>query len=202
VRRPKRSTVGLDKAIWNTYPSPDGRLYYVPYTVQGSPYRQWERRRLKQAMLSIERRTCIRFWQVNPRSGKFFTLPHTAKTIPLRSHAVIVNSRDGRCGTGIGRHRPGRNPVYLAGTVTVPGTVGLARKTRTCTVQRILLHELLHLLGLYHEHQRPDRDEHVIIHYNRVKRTHRHNYDTERSIEMHGLPYDYRSESWLCSWLV
>jgi len=185
VRR-KRNTVGLDKKIWNIYPSKDGRLYYVPYMF-GSSYHPVERRRLRKAMLSIERRTCMRFWPVDPRNLKVF-FPNAAKAITLRSYAVIVNSHGDGCHSVIGRHR-GRNPVKLEVEKSGP---------MTCMVHRILLHELLHLLGLFHEHQRPDRDDHVIIHHKRVKGERRHNYDTEESAEMHGLPYDYNSECYSC----
>jgi Bacterial surface proteins containing Ig-like domains len=33
------------------------------------------------------------------------------------------------------------------------------------------LHEICHTLGLIHEHQRPDRDDHIIVHKDRVQKT-------------------------------
>ena len=30
-------------------------------------------------------------------------------------------------------------------------------------------HNLLHILGKYHEHQRPDRDEYILVEWNNIK---------------------------------
>lgn len=40
----------------------------------------------------------------------------------------------------------------------------------TCT------HEFGHTIGLYHEMQRPDRDEHVYIDFSNIKLGYRHNF--------------------------
>ena len=37
-----------------------------------------------------------------------------------------------------------------------------------------ILHELLHLLGFWHEHSRPDRDEHIIVHLENLENRKRH----------------------------
>lgn len=37
-----------------------------------------------------------------------------------------------------------------------------------CMQMGTVLHELMHVIGFYHEHQRDDRDRHVKIHYNNV----------------------------------
>lgn len=34
-----------------------------------------------------------------------------------------------------------------------------------CVVEHIILHEMLHSLGLVHEHNRPNRDEHVTVNF-------------------------------------
>lgn len=59
----------------------------------------------------------------------------------------------------------------------------------------IIVHEMNHALGMLHEHQRPDRDEHVKVDYGAIK----DGYD--RNFEKYGfgaadtleLPYDYSS---------
>jgi len=38
-----------------------------------------------------------------------------------------------------------------------------------CQTTGIVVHELMHVLGFYHEHTRPDRDQFVIIHYDNIK---------------------------------
>ena len=38
-----------------------------------------------------------------------------------------------------------------------------------CVTERIVVHELLHVLGFRHEHNRPDRDDHIIMHWNNIR---------------------------------
>lgn len=56
-------------------------------------------------------------------------------------------------------------------------------------------HELGHVLGFFHEHQRWDRDEHVIIHYENIKPGRAVDYDWIPSTNwiLGALPYDYQS---------
>jgi hypothetical protein len=56
-------------------------------------------------------------------------------------------------------------------------------------------HELGHVLGFHHEHQRWDRDRFVTIHYENIKPGRAHDYDwiAQTNWLVSGLPYDYRS---------
>ncbi|CAM1300373.1 Uncharacterised protein g2686 [Pycnogonum litorale] len=45
-----------------------------------------------------------------------------------------------------------------------------------CCVKRIIQHELLHVLGVIHEHQRPDRDQYVNVNYNNIQTGYRKFY--------------------------
>jgi len=64
-----------------------------------------------------------------------------------------------------------------------------------CWHKGIVLHEMMHSLGAYHEQSRPDRDEHVKIHFENIKRNMRYNFrkKTEKDIDSLGTPYDYKS---------
>lgn len=64
-----------------------------------------------------------------------------------------------------------------------------------CLKKGVVMHEIAHSLGLYHEQSRPDRDQHVKIHWNRIDRTWWGNFAKERAgeIDSLGTPYDYRS---------
>ncbi|MGC3960439.1 MAG: M12 family metallopeptidase [Verrucomicrobiota bacterium] len=56
-------------------------------------------------------------------------------------------------------------------------------------------HELGHVLGFPHEHQRWDRDAHVTIHYENIKAGRAHDYDwiPQTNWLVTATPYDYRS---------
>ncbi|GIY85321.1 zinc metalloproteinase nas-7 [Caerostris darwini] len=58
-----------------------------------------------------------------------------------------------------------------------------------------VLHELLHVLGFFHEHTRPDRDEFVSIFSDNIKEASINNFRkmSESKVTTFGLPYDFRS---------
>lgn len=64
-----------------------------------------------------------------------------------------------RCESNVGRQGPGRNIVYLQ---HIPGG-------RSCMDRYSVIHEILHALGLHHEHNRPDRDNFIKIHDENLK---------------------------------
>ena len=65
----------------------------------------------------------------------------------------------------------------------------------SCFDMRTIRHELLHVLGFLHEHQRPDRDQYVDILWENIDETLFQQFDLENeaSVDYHGLPYDYES---------
>ena len=65
-----------------------------------------------------------------------------------------------------------------------------------CVYTRTITHELLHALGLFHEHQRSDRDNYVEIHRENVRlddNKFRINFDKCTGCEDFGLPYNIES---------
>lgn len=66
-----------------------------------------------------------------------------------------------------------------------PGCIWVAR----------VLHELFHVLGFFHEHTRPDRDDYVTVHENNIKPASLNNFRKMSSskVTTFGLPYDYYS---------
>jgi hypothetical protein len=56
-------------------------------------------------------------------------------------------------------------------------------------------HELGHALGLFHEHQRWDRDQHITVHYEHIKpgRAGDYNWIAKTNWIVTALPYDYHS---------
>ncbi|XP_055336935.1 uncharacterized protein LOC129587224 isoform X2 [Paramacrobiotus metropolitanus] len=93
---------------------------------------------------------------------------------------VVIDS-DGSlgCRSNVGRQRKQPQTVFLH---------------TDCTLGNII-HELLHTLGFFHEHTRPDRDNYIRIRSANIKPTHVHNYDKppEKDTTQLGHPYDFSS---------
>ena len=62
----------------------------------------------------------------------------------------------------------------------------------TCYRHGVIIHEILHALGFFHEHSRPDRDQHVDINYDNVREGMNHNFMKLNSREWFNMsiPYD------------
>lgn len=56
----------------------------------------------------------------------------------------------------------------------------------------MIVHELGHLVGLWHEHARYDRDSHVIVQFNNIKELQEHNFNKQKSMRLLA-PYDLSS---------
>lgn len=63
-----------------------------------------------------------------------------------------------------------------------------------CLHHGIVLHELMHAVGIWHEQSRTDRDRHVIIHWDNIESAQRYNFNKHSSGPTSlGLAYDYGS---------
>lgn len=56
-----------------------------------------------------------------------------------------------------------------------------------------MVHELMHVLGFWHEHQRPDRDQFVAVQTGNVEPTELHQFAIVPTAATQGLPYDFDS---------
>lgn len=61
-----------------------------------------------------------------------------------------------------------------------------------CTTGSVM-HEIGHVLGLEHEHTRPDRDQHITIHWENISADKAHNFDIATSSSTPLGDYDYGS---------
>jgi hypothetical protein len=59
----------------------------------------------------------------------------------------------------------------------------------------MIVHELGHVLGFHHEHQRWDRDDYITVHYENIKAGRSSDYDriAQTNWIVSSTPYDYRS---------
>ncbi|KAH9510364.1 Zinc metalloproteinase nas-15 [Bulinus truncatus] len=64
-----------------------------------------------------------------------------------------------------------------------------------CELKGIIMHELIHSLGFWHEHNRPDRDTFIDININNVKTESRHDFNLRTTAEATTLrtSYDFGS---------
>ncbi|KAH9498106.1 Blastula protease 10 [Bulinus truncatus] len=92
---------------------------------------------------------------------------------------VRIISDDG-CWSSIGHLTEGKNKLSLG---------------KGCRSKDIILHEIGHTIGFYHEHSRPDRDDYVSVLFDNVNKSHSHNFEKKRwsQVLTYGLPYDYDS---------
>ncbi|XP_055335871.1 zinc metalloproteinase nas-13-like isoform X2 [Paramacrobiotus metropolitanus] len=82
-----------------------------------------------------------------------------------------------------------------------PGRVTEIRLGSECIKDGIILHELLHALGFYHEQNRPDRDEFVQVFPENIKADmYDANYAVLPHMPTHGLQYDYESILHYAAW--
>ncbi|KAK3741423.1 hypothetical protein QZH41_003972 [Actinostola sp. cb2023] len=66
----------------------------------------------------------------------------------------------------------------------------------SCKLQPIVLHELMHALGFLHEHQRPDREKHVVVYWENIVSGRLVRYFEPYSadlVDSLGVDYDYHS---------
>ncbi|KAI8485974.1 hypothetical protein Bbelb_362950 [Branchiostoma belcheri] len=62
-----------------------------------------------------------------------------------------------------------------------------------CLGKGTILHELMHVVGFWHEHQRPDRDDYVTIRLQNAEERYHHAFDKLPNSRKLGLSYDYGS---------
>ena len=64
-----------------------------------------------------------------------------------------------------------------------------------CVYHGVVLHELGHAIGFYHEHNRPDRDDYIDVIYDSIKEDYVFAFRRKQpgSVNTLGLGYDFRS---------
>ena len=86
-----------------------------------------------------------------------------------------------------------------SGCSSYVGRQGLGKQAVTlgegCFTVEVVLHEILHALGMWHEQSRPDRDDYVHVIFNNIQEGYRFAFQKRNSfhIDYHGEGYDYGS---------
>ena len=62
-----------------------------------------------------------------------------------------------------------------------------------CVRKRLIQHEFMHALGIFHEQSRLDRNSNVFIHFGNIKAGMESNFNTQRRIDSMGSGYDIKS---------
>ncbi|XP_018367757.1 PREDICTED: zinc metalloproteinase nas-15-like [Trachymyrmex cornetzi] len=93
---------------------------------------------------------------------------------------VTIQAKDSGCWSLVGRH--GHGQVL---NLQNPG----------CIHHGVVVHELMHALGFYHQQSAANRDEWVTIHWENIKLGKEHNFNKydNRTVTDYGIGYDYKS---------
>ncbi|XP_077980023.1 bone morphogenetic protein 1-like [Glandiceps talaboti] len=102
--------------------------------------------------------------------------------VPHSDEQDYVEFVKGKCGccSYVGRRGDGRQLVSLQ---------------VFCTFFGVIVHEIGHVIGFWHEHNRPDRDKFVDILYDNVEKHHKVHFEKKSPLEINsfGQAYDYNS---------
>uniref|UniRef100_A0A915M1D4 Metalloendopeptidase n=1 Tax=Meloidogyne javanica TaxID=6303 RepID=A0A915M1D4_MELJA len=122
---------------------------------------------IARAMLAIAENTCIKFER---RGGE-------------ADYVDLKNERGEGCYTMVGRSS-GRNIVMLE-----------TNEIATCLEYEIVIHELMHTIGLWHEQMRYDRDDYIKVHWENIGPAYLTQFEKvpETDSTTYGVRYDYQS---------
>jgi len=120
---------------------PNGR---VPYKLEAA-FTPKQRTVIYSGFANIENNTCITFEPFEDTDKDWLEIA----TVGIEGCFADTRFREGS-----GKHMVGLQHID---------------DIRTCVRKGTVIHELLHILGVAHEQQRPDRDEHVTMHWENIQ---------------------------------
>ncbi|XP_037035353.1 zinc metalloproteinase nas-4-like [Bradysia coprophila] len=140
----------------------------IVHYIFDSSYNESDRNSVLTAMDLIVQKTCVKFVEKTPNQVE---------------HIRFLKSQNGECGSNVG-YRPNQvKPLDVTFSADCLGLRGAVQ------------HELLHVLGLFHEQCRPDRDDYVEILWSHIDPLFRRNFEKGgySILTTFDLPYDYES---------
>lgn len=119
----------------------------------------------KQAMRHWENFTCIKFVERDPKHHPNY---------------IYFTVKNCGCCSFVGKRGNGRQAISIG---------------RNCEKFGIVVHELGHVIGFWHEHTRTDRDQHIVINRANIMKGQEYNFNvlTPEDVDSLGQPYDYNS---------
>ncbi|EYC10975.1 hypothetical protein Y032_0053g2400 [Ancylostoma ceylanicum] len=124
---------------WDEVKDDEGN-YIIPFVIRGF-YVDDEKKLIRDAMDDIGANTCIRFRERRDEE----------------TYVEIINKEGEGCSSSLGR-LPSGNRLQLE-----------ASRIGNCVTKKIVFHELMHIIGMDHEHKRQDRDKYVKIHWENIE---------------------------------
>ena len=108
---------------------------------------------------------------------------HTCATFVERQNEknyIVFTERPCGCCSFVGKRGNGPQAISIG---------------KNCDKFGIVVHELGHVIGFWHEHTRPDRDDHVIILRKHIIQNQEYNFNklSESEVDSLGEPYDFHS---------
>ncbi|CAI5438945.1 unnamed protein product [Caenorhabditis angaria] len=165
-RQVYRNAVYPDSKLrWSEMKDNDGN-YQIPYIITGI-FIDEELEMINKVIETIQSNTCIRF------------IPR----INQRDYLEIRNVKGDGCYGTIGRY-PGRNLMNLESN-------GL----QSCFSFPTVIHEFLHIIGIYHEHMRYDRDDYIKVQYENIASAEYPQFEKlgPEYVSTYNIPYDFTS---------
>ena len=137
----------------------------IPYLI-ASTYTPSEKQLIKEAISELEGKTCVKFKELSSE--------------PNDEDFIYIRPIQG-CYSSIGR-ATGKQDLSLTSDCLNKG-------------KGTVIHELIHALGIWHEHTRPDRDSYVFVELGNIIPGLESNFKIRPNnfVDMLGEPYDYYS---------
>ena len=139
----------------------------VPYYIAKRMSRQ-KRRLISKSISHWKNKTCLRFVPAFVGSRQVYT-----------DYVVFTSASRGCYSDSIGK-LGGRQVINLG---------------RGCGSLVVIVHEIGHAVGFFHEQSRPDRDQYVEIVWKNIRKKNHSNFKKRRrrKVDSHGVGYDYSS---------
>jgi len=155
--------------LWNVpdYRKDDGRLH-IPYAIKDTDHFNAETRNtITTALAYIEDATGVLKFEPHDGEREYIYFNH-------ESHYSNI------CAANLGKQTGRQTNIYL----------GWCRYEQH---RGSIVHEILHSLGFWHEHSRPDRDDHVQIMWNHIVSGAENNFNKGTYVDVLGTEYDFNS---------